>query len=468
MVESSGDKLVVKALRRRSRRIARSMAVLAVVLPFAGCVFSERSIPMQPGDLIRVAPWPASSPRTMRRWLNDTHSQLEHLLPRSRARALVTKDLVDSAGRPIDVLGHFGLKHRNLRRVLENWSGLSHSAQAIGSEFFIDRAPPAWPGFEDIWIPVSDGIQLSGRLGFSENHGRIRDADCIVLLPGLFGDKGILRTRDLAAALRASGLHVLALDLRGHGQTEARYPDVYYTFGVLETVDLMIVSEWLESLPHVRRTGLIGFCWGANLGLLAAWYDSRPPQHVSITSALARRLPPVSPKPHFSAGVIAFSTVFHFEGLIEELETPTAFVIDPVLANMQATTRQRSKRKNHPEITHSLGKLIEFEYARSDLSYPQGTEDGLRFLRLTPFKGKPAGDKLANARMPILVVQAANDPLCPAQVVADLIAELDNPNVAALILPGGGHIGFAPYARSYYFNLIVSFFHPQHGAAGSS
>ncbi len=417
---------------------------------------------MRPGDLTPISST-TTEPRSTREWLTDTHSRLEHLLPARVPAALITEELTGPDGMPIDVLQHFKLHGRNLRTLLGNWRGLLHSVQAIGGRQAIDDAAPAWPGFEDVWIPVADDLQLAGRLGFANvpsdprvaralPHPRVgqpRDADCIVLLPGLFGDNSILRTRDLAAALRWAGFHVLALELRAHGQTEARYPSVYYTFGVLEVGDLMVVSEWLQNLPHVRRTGLVGFCWGANLGLLAAWYDARGQQ------------------PHFSAGIMAFSPVLRFEELVEELETPRAYLINPVLASMQNTVRGRTMRKTHPEVTHSLRKLIEFEFTRSALKYPGGTDDGKRFLRLRPYRGKQAGNKLARARVPVLIVHAANDPLCHTQDVADLMAAVDNPAVAALILPGGGHVGFAPYARSYYFNLILSFFDPATGPAAA-
>ena len=41
----------------------------------------------------------------------------------------------------------------------------------------------------------------------------------------------------------------------------------------------------------------------------------------------------------------------------------------------------------------------------------------------------------------------------------------ENPNVAALILRGGGHIGYFPYNKAYTYSLIVNFFDPERGAA---
>ena len=38
----------------------------------------------------------------------------------------------------------------------------------------------------------------------------------------------------------------------------------------------LAVSEWLQAQPHIRRTGLVGFCSGANEALLTAWHYGRP------------------------------------------------------------------------------------------------------------------------------------------------------------------------------------------------
>jgi len=424
-------------------------------------------MPMRRSDVVWVPPAQADLPPSTREWLARAHAHLGHLLPEYDPSVLLTEDLIDPSGAPVDVMRHFGRTGQRLRTLRDNWHGIAHSAQAIGGGEAVDEPAPPWPGFEELWIPIRDGLALYGRLGLAEDGGRVLRADCIVILPGLFGDLSILRTRDLAMALRSAGFHALALDGRAHGRTEARYPDIYCNFGVLETIDLLHVSEWLERQPFVRRTGLVGFCWGANLGLLAAWYDGRPERHRSITEALAARLPEVSPRRHFRAGVLAFASVLHFEELADQLEKPRAYLMDPILATMQETIRRRAGRKHHPERTHSLRKLIEFEFARSELDYPDAVRDGYHFLRFKPYRGEPAGAKLAEARIPVLIVHAVNDPLCPAQDVADLMAGVDNSNVAAMILAGGGHVGFAPYARAYYFSLILNFFDPLCGAAAA-
>ncbi len=447
------------------RRLAASWASLIAVTLAAGCHFSERPFPIREGDYIQMVTHSPDDAPTTRAWLQRAHRSLKHLLPKTRHDALVTEDLVRPDGQPVDVLKHFGLRGKNLRTLIDNAKGLAHSAQGIGGGSDVDEPAAPWPGFTDVWIPVAQDVKLAGRLGYATRDGQPLDATCIVIIPGIFGDNAIQRSRDLAAALRDHGFHVLALELRGHGRTEAAYPNAYYHFGVVESVDLLLVSQWLESQDHITKTGLVGVCWGANISLLAAWYDNHPTDDPSISREIAERLPPVSAKPHFTAGVIGFSALMRFEELLDELDTPKSYWFDPVLANVQHTIKERTRRKKHPEITHSLRKLVHFELARSTLQFDGAFDAVCQFLRLLPYKGQPAGDKLRAIRTPLLLVHGANDPLCKAQDVAEFIAGTSNPNVAAIILPGGGHVGFAPFARSYYFSLILNFFDPATGPA---
>ena len=404
-------------------------------------------------------------PLTVRRWLEAAHAELKHLIPAGKPPALLTADLSDDRGEPVEVYKHFLLERHNLRSFFKNYYGLLHSAHTIGSTFMGEAPPPDWPGFKDVWIPVNEKLELSGRLGFAEKDGKILKANCLVILPGVFGHNGIKRTQDLSIALRAHGFHVLAVELRGQGQTDIRQPEVYYEFGVGETGDLMAVSEWLEALPEVNQTGIIGFCWGANHGLLAAWYDGCSADHPSISPALRPHLRPRTPKRHYRAGVIAFSSVLRYEELIDDLDVENSFWFDPVLAGMQATVRDRMKYKKHEQPCSALRKLIEYEFTRAGYDFDRMRPSIFRFMRFLPYHGKPGSDKLESVRIPALIVHNANDPMADAQDLADLISTVDNPNVAGLLLPRGGHIGLPSYARSYYFSLIANFFDPVVGAA---
>jgi len=458
-------------------------AALIQIPPWAGCV-REGSFPIETDAI--VAPHsagPAASSGDVRRWLRQAHARLSHLLPTADPPALLTEDLVRHSASSFAVFPHFGLQPWALKIVPFNYFGLLNSAQSIARGTGHASAQDPWPGFEDVRIPIRPGLHLAGRLSLAEQGGRKLHADCIVVLPGFLGDNTVNRTRNLAEALRVLGHHVLAVEPRGHGRTEAEQPHVPYTWATLETGDLMAVDEWLRTWPQVRRVGLVGFCWGANAALLAAWYDglgSLGPRAAAnnpdIRPLFARLVRPVTSPRHFDAGVIAFCPVLRFEEIIDQLDSPRPILLDLALGPLQETVRRRCAYKNHAEVTGSLRKLIQFELDRSELASPTALEDGLQFLRFLPQKGRPVTDKLNLARVPVLIVAAANDPLTSAQNVADLfagqgitaypagqspetgLAPLTNPKVAALILAGGGHCGFAPYARAYYYSLIAAFF----------
>lgn len=423
----------------------------------AGC-FNERSFPFQPDRLVRVDP--ATAPESgARAWLQRTQKSLAHLLPDSGYDPLLTEDLTTADGSARDVFDYFDKRPSYLHTAIGNISGLKHTAQVTGDTEAIESPAPEWPGFEEVWIDVAPGISISGRLGLAMRDGKPTKTDCIVILPGLLGDNMRVRTRDICAGLRDAGFHAMSIEFRGHGQVEGRYPQIPYNFGTLETADMLKVAEWLQDKPFVNRTGLIGFSWSANIALLSAWEDGRAVDDPMVVPRLRPFLPRVDrTRRHFEAGIIAISPTLDFEKLLDRLETPHAYLKNPVLASIQATVARRIERKHYGPPTGSLRKLIEYEFDHSAVNYNDAMLDGLTYLRLLPYKNKPYRAKLESARMPVLIIHAANDPLAYAQEVADFFADTHNPLVAGIILHGGGHDGFAAYCENFLYSVFVNFF----------
>ena len=234
---------------------------------------------------------------------------------------------------------------------------------------------------------------------------------------------------------------------------------------MVEAIDLLKVSEWLTAQPHVRNTGLAAFCWGGNIALLSAWIDGGGPENPDISKTVSQHWESFSPDPHYQAGIMVLSSVIAWEPFVKLLERPTSMLTNPPVAFNQDTVRTRMKRKGYTPVTCSLRKLIEHEIARSRYGAAFPSADGDAFLRLVPYENHTPSAKMASVRVPTLIVHGVDDPFASAQAVADLAVSTDNPQFAALILPGGGHVGFAPYARSYYFSLVMNFFDPVCGAA---
>jgi len=438
-------------------------AFLALAL---GCA-SERSFPIEPQRVVRLAADVRSEPPALstRQWLEVASRDLDPLLPRLDKRPLTTESMRAADGSAIDVYEHFGVNRDRLHMLLWNFEGILHTAQVAQHERLV--APPAWPDFHDVWIPVAEGVELSGRLGLAQEAGGTRTSDCIVVLPGILGDKSITRTRDICEALRAAGHHVLALDLRGLGQTKLRHPEIYSTFGTLEIGDLLAVAEWLESKPYVRHTGLVGFCWGANQALLVSWEDGRADDDPDVGDALRTQLRPRKNQRHYEAGIIAYSPVARYEEIIDRTAEATPIWVDPVLNALQKRINEHAQERGYESPGGYLLALLRREVALGGLPGEQLERDGLRYLRLLPYRDQPVGKKLEQARMPVLIVHGVNDPLARAQAVADLLAQTRNPNVAGLMLAGGGHDGFAPYAKDHFYSLMLNFFDTSYGAAAA-
>lgn len=432
-----------------------------------GC-FSERSFPIEVSRLVRLRDnvAPRADLVCTRSWLEHAHNRLSGLLPRNDPAPLLTRDMIGASDRRFDVFRYFRINPDGLATFGANLNGIAQTAQVASSRLGErDRKP--WAGFDDIWVPVDENVRLSGRLGLARRGDEIVSADCIVVLPGLLGENVVLRTRDICIALRDAGFHVLALELRGHGETGFHYPEVPYTYGIKEVGDLLAVSEWLEDQPYVRQTGMLGFCWGANLAMLAAWEDGRADDHPSVSPRLRPFLRPRNGRTHYSAGIIAYSPAVRFEEVLDATDREWGLFENPVLNGLQKTVRKRFERIGSSKVDGNLRRLIIEETARSEINYPGAVEEGLDYLRLAEYRGREAGDKLEAARVPILVIHAANDPLVPAQEVADFLATVENPLVAGMVLAGGGHDGFAPYARRHFYSLMINFFDANYGVAGS-
>ncbi len=429
-----------------------------------GCA-SEQSFPISPTEVVRVSDPDRAMAATTREWLALAHHRLNSFLPPGHTPPLLTEAMGLPGGAPVSVYKYFDRDPRGMNSIFSNLGGLLGTVQATGSRFG-PAYPSDWPEFDDVWIPVAPGLEVAGRLGLAcDEAGNPIITDCIVILAGLFGDNSTVRSRDLGVALREAGFHVLSLEQRGHGWTESRYPDHPYTFGVLEVGDIIAAGEWLQKRPEVRSTGLIGFCWGATEALLTAWEDGRDENHPDVAAGLKDHLRTRSGERVFTAGIVAFSPPLEFERLLDRLENRATWFSNPVFAALNDIVDARARQKGYPELDGDLRALTRLEAARACPDDPDFFDEGMRYVRLMPYRGLDVTNKLESIRVPTLVVYGIDDPVASAQSVADLLSQTQNPMVAGVILPGGGHCGFAPYSKNYFYSLLVSFFDRDLGAA---
>jgi len=136
--------------------------------------------------------------------------------------------------------------------------------------------------FEDVEFPARDGVRLSGWF-IPANDNADSNGATVVLVHGWRWNRLGYRAEDLFAnvtgsseidqlrftqSLHNAGYHILAFDLRNHGQSAAARP---VTFGQSEAKDLLGALAYLESRDDVdeRNIGVVGFSIGANASLFA-------------------------------------------------------------------------------------------------------------------------------------------------------------------------------------------------------
>src|SRR5688572_14009224 len=117
-----------------------------------------------------------------------------------------------------------------------------------------DPAPPA----RLVKIASSADIELAGT--FWASHGPA--APAILLLHGNGSNRGSMTVT--AELLNANGYEVLAIDLRGHGQSSPAGK----SFGLREADDAHAALDWLRKANPGAPVGAIGFSLGGAASLL--------------------------------------------------------------------------------------------------------------------------------------------------------------------------------------------------------
>jgi predicted alpha/beta-fold hydrolase len=265
---------------------------------------------------------------------------------------------------------------------------------------------------EDIVVDAGDGIRLLLRASWQEGAREVRPA--LLLVHGLGGHDGGGQVIAAAQHAWARGWHVLRMNMRGAGDSEALCARLYNSG--LDT-DLLAVLQ--EASRRVPRLAVAGFSLGAGLTLLTAGR-----QRAALPAGLFA-LAAVSPPADLAA-------------CAEEFERPWN---RPYVANFlwELKRSYRSRQKRLPDL------------------YAVGRERGLRSIRAyddaitAPYGGyrdaahyyacSSSGPQLASIDRPTLILVAEDDPLIPCASITRWPLPASG-CVEREIWPTGGHVGF--------------------------
>lgn len=443
----------------------RCLLLLALLLPMTGC-FSPQSFPMQVAHLVQPTSAQLSAPGgdrlDTRLWVEKIHCQAAPLLPVKAREALFSNTLRDAHGRTLGIYEHFRLREADVDALLGNLQGLEQTAQ-VTSPLLGGKPSPLWKGFKRVALPTADGMQQHACLGTPEPADEI-PGSYVVITHGMFGSLEGPAMEDHVQALRRAGHHVLAIEMRGHGQEGERSRALPMTFGLRETADLLTTAQWLKTTHHARRVGLVAFSVCGFESLLAAWLDAAPLDAADAARPILRNAPTVGAEPAFNGGMFIVSTPVGIQKMSNVFAKRWGKIQAPVKWTFRQHVESRMRELGDPP-PRSIWDFIMAELRRDGWTRAYASETKLRsdmewYLDLRTNNWSAGTQRLELVRTPILILSAANDPLATAQDVADLFSKVHNPNIGVILLSGGGHMGFPALSADYYYSLIKAFFDP--------
>jgi predicted alpha/beta-fold hydrolase len=271
---------------------------------------------------------------------------------------------------------------------------------------------------EDVWVDAGDDVRLLLRATWQLGAREARPILLIVHGLGSSDQGGYVVS--IGRLAFAEGWHVVRMNMRGAGDSEASCPR-FYNAG-LDT-DVLAVLDLLAAISP--RVAMAGFSLGASVSLLA----------------LGRRRERI---PAAVRGMAAVSPPLDLGACADALARPgNRFYQEYFMRSLRVAYRRR--QRCHPHL------------------YEAGRERGLRTLRdfderiTAPYGGYPssedyyarssAGPWLGAIDRPVLVLAAADDPMIPDESVRRFLLPAPG-RVRFEIATTGGHVGFVGPTRA--------------------
>ena len=457
-LDAAESRMQRRARLAHKRSAGWALALAAAAFGAGGC-FSERSFVVPEAQLFPAAQVAgAAGHSTTQNFVDHAAPPMTRNLPADRRVVLTGAAARNADGNPVDVWNVFGIDPAALDKLLGNLPGLQATAN-VSPPGKIDAVAERWPGFACVEIPMPDGLRIYARIAPPLDPNA--NGSYIVLTHGLFAAQRGCDARNLADALRRYGHHVVAIEMRGHGETGRLNPRYPTTFGASEVRDLIEVARWLRDTRAAKRVGLLSFSITAQEAMTAAWVDGDGGLADELPSPVFSNLPRPRPQPAYDA-IVAVCPPINLVDYADSLERRYMTFDSPVRATFQQRILDRMIAAGAAKPSCSMWDYARFELSRTRFARQYPNSDALLndVLRLVDFRGGRKGDwrigarRLDHVRTPLLVVATADDPLGSTQATVDLIARVRNPNVGLLVLPRGGHMGLsAADARSYYSML---------------
>jgi predicted alpha/beta-fold hydrolase len=280
-----------------------------------------------------------------------------------------------------------------------------------------------WPiPSEDRVVAAGDDVRLLARASWQPGPREAKPA--VVLVHGLGGADNASYVVATARHAWSLGWHVIRMNLRGAGASEALCPRLYNAG--LEDDVAAVLEDVARDVP---RLGVVGFSLGASMALLS----------------FSRRDASMTPR---ARALVAVSAPLDLARCAEALEGPGNRLYQAYFMVMlrAAYRRLQIRRPDLYERDRERGTRTVRQYDET-ITAPYGG-----YANATDYYSRSsAGPCLTAIARPTLLLSAWDDPMVPA----DSISTWPLPASGAVtreMLPTGGHVGFVgPTAAPGHF-----------------
>ncbi|MED5330430.1 MAG: alpha/beta hydrolase [Planctomycetota bacterium] len=281
-----------------------------------------------------------------------------------------------------------------------------------------------FPAFEPVEIPVDDDLSLTGHRSTGAPG-----APVIIVVHGMFDSHTTWYVAEYAELLRRWGFHVVALDMRDHGQLLDKSRT---SLGLAEGKDLFQAARVLAQAEGVS-VGILGFSFGGACAVRAA-YEASQEDEAEI----------------LKGGVFSMSAPLNIHEAVAALDDPDQhlprgnslkdrLVMRGLNRTFQRHLKLRAKRAG--PLDSPIDDFESFIRAVILPSYPN--EPGL----VGAFLGKARANQeeiMGAIQCPTALLHSVDDPVVLAtHMLSAQKAAGENSWVTSRLLPRGGHLGAA-------------------------
>ncbi|KAK9851534.1 hypothetical protein WJX84_003856 [Apatococcus fuscideae] len=242
------------------------------------------------------------------------------------------------------------------------------------------------------------------------------EAPVVILLPGLTGGSQDSYVQHMVVAARREGVRAIVFNGRGTANSPVTSPQFYsasYT-GDMKGVVAAVQKEYPQSMLMA-----VGWSLGANI-LVRYLGETRSNTPLAAAVSLCNPFNLVVADQNFHIG---FNRIYDWS---------LANGLRQIFAK-HSHLFYNSDKPFKPELAANCKSIRDFDEAVTSVQFGWPTVD-------TYYAGSGSADSIPDVTIPLLCIQADNDPIAPERCIP-YEALQRNSNCSLVVTPGGGHLG---------------------------